>query len=118
MREKNYWGQLTAVDLFNCNSDLKSAEKLKGFSLKLCEEIEMKPFGEPRVERFGEGDMEGLSLIQFIETSTIVVHLDEVGKRVFIDIFSCKEFDSRVAEEFCRNFWGAEIVKIKTVFRG
>ena len=35
--------------------------------------------------------------MQFIETSSITVHADEVFNRCFIDIFSCLPFDPAVA---------------------
>ena len=31
--------------------------------------------------------------MQFIETSSITVHADEVFGRCFVDVFSCRRFD-------------------------
>jgi len=112
------WGQLTSVDLFDCKKDLTSGDCLKDFAANLCSEIGMKLHGEPVIERFGDGAVEGWSLMQFIETSTITVHLDEIGGRVFVDIFSCKNFDGKKAEDFCVGFWRAGRVEGKTVSRG
>lgn len=65
----------------------------------------MKPHGEPMVERFGTGDLEWYSMLQFIETSSITVHLDEREDRAFVDIFSCKDFDEKEAEEFSKKYF-------------
>lgn len=112
------WGQLSVLDLSGCDSELLISEKkIREFCLSLCKEIGMKPHGEAMIDKFGEGELYGLSGIQFIETSTITVHLDEKGRRVFIDIFSCKKFDAEVAEEFSKRFWRAERVKGKTIYR-
>jgi len=114
-----HWGQLTAIDLSGCDSELLVREdKLKEFCLGLCKNIGMNPHGETMVDQFGEGDLYGLSAIQFIETSTITVHLDDKGGRAFVDVFSCKLFDANVAEKFSKEFWKAKDINSKTVFRG
>jgi len=35
--------------------------------------------------------------MQFIETSSVTVHTDEVCDRCFVDVFSCRPFDSSAA---------------------
>ncbi|MBU0760424.1 MAG: S-adenosylmethionine decarboxylase [Nanoarchaeota archaeon] len=116
---QNKWGQLTAIDLFECREDvLKDKKKLEEFCLELCGEIGMKPFGRPMVERFGDGELEGNSALQFIETSSISVHCDEVDKRVFVDIFSCKEFDAKKARKFVKKFFDGKRMKSRTMMRG
>lgn len=112
------WGQLTIIDLSECEEKfLKDKEYLEEFFLKLCGKIEMKAVGEPIVKRFGNKEFEGFSGVQLIETSSISVHLDEVGKRAFIDIFSCKEFDKDVAEEFSKEYFKSKKSKSRTIMR-
>jgi len=108
------WGQMLSIDLGKCEySLLTNPQKLKEFSEKFCKEIKMTPHGKPRIDRFGYGKLEGYSMMQFIETSTITVHLDEVGMRAFIDIFTCKSFDVEKAKKFCKNFFKAKTIKAK-----
>ncbi len=115
---KEVWGQLLSVDLKGCeHSLLTNPEKLKEFSKRICEEIDMVPFGEPIIKRFGEGSLEGYSMIQFIMTSSVTVHLDEIGSRAFIDIFSCKRFDVNKAKDFCKYFFKAKSMKHKNLYR-
>ncbi len=112
------WGQSLSIDLRECdNSLLTNPEKLKEFSKGICKEIDMVPFGEPIIKRFGEGSLEGYSMIQFIMTSSITVHLDEFGNRAFIDIFSCKRFDVKKAKNFCKNFFSAQKIRAKNLYR-
>jgi S-adenosylmethionine/arginine decarboxylase-like enzyme len=113
------WGQLLSVDLADCNPSLvNNRKKLAEFSKKICKEIDMVAFGEPIIHRFGEGDLEGYSLMQFIETSSITAHMDETGNRAFIDIFSCKTFDEKKAGDFCKKFFEAKSMKSKNFYRG
>ena len=53
----------------------------------------MRAHGPLLIERFGVGALEGWSALQFIETSSITVHADEVCGRCFVDVFSCRAFD-------------------------
>jgi len=115
---KKVWGQLLSVDLRKCdNSFLTNPKKLKEFSKKICKEIGMVAFGEPIIKRFGEGSLEGYSMMQFIMTSSITVHLDEIGSRAFIDIFSCKRFDVKKAKDFCKTFFKAKSISCKNRYR-
>jgi len=96
---------------------VKDKKALKRFGLELCKVIEMIPYGKPIVKRFGKGDLEGYSMIQLIETSNIAVHLDEFENKAFIDIFSCKNFDSKKAEKFSADYFKSKKFDSETIFR-
>jgi S-adenosylmethionine/arginine decarboxylase-like enzyme len=63
----------------------------------LVDAIGMQAHGPLMIERFGTGELEGWSALQFIETSSITIHADEVFGRCFVDVFSCRAFDPDVA---------------------
>ena len=104
------WGLLASIDLHQCNAEfIRTPEKIKEFVLELCERINMVRHGECQIERFGEGDLEGYSMFQFIETSSITAHFDEkVANAAYIDIFSCKYFNPLEASEFAKEFFEAK----------
>lgn len=107
-----------SIDLSECDYNLlTNPKKLKEFAAELCKEIKMIPHGQPTIERFGEGNLEGYSLMQFIETSTITVHLDEFDLRVFIDIFTCKRFSVDKAKKFCKSFFKAKKIRYRNFYR-
>ena len=56
----------------------------------------------------------GTSAVQFILTSTIVIHTLEDLKSVYVNVFSCKSFDREVAEQITKEWFGAK--KCKTHF--
>lgn len=102
------WGLLASIDLHGCDREkVRSERALRSFIKELLEVIDMKGFGEPLVMRFGEGELEGWSGLQMIETSNLAVHLEEIKNRVFLDIFSCKYFEILPAAEFAKKFWSA-----------
>ena len=104
------WGLLASIDLHHCNADtIRDAEKIKAFVYELCERIGMQRYGECNVVRFGNGDLEGFSMMQFIETSLISAHFDEkIANATYLDIFSCKYFNPYEASEFAKEFFEAE----------
>ena len=79
--------------------------------------VDMVAHGPTYIDRFGIGELEGYSAMQFIETSSITVHCDEPGRRVFVDIFSCKDYDSRLAANFTKKFFRAKKIKLTTLIR-
>ena len=80
------WGQLAAIDLHDCDVDLLAdPDVMRRFVPSLIDAIGMRAHGPLRLERFGNGELEGWSAMQFIETSSITVHADEVFGRCFVD---------------------------------
>ncbi|MDY6984987.1 MAG: S-adenosylmethionine decarboxylase [Candidatus Thermoplasmatota archaeon] len=115
MEEGTLWGILTSIDLFECDPEIiNSEEDIKRFVVELCDLIEMKRYGECQVYRFGNGDKEGLSFLQLIETSLISGHLSNDLKSAYVDCFSCKYYDPEIVAEFSKAFFHADKVR-KTV---
>lgn len=112
------WGKSAAIDLHKCQHDrLTNPELIKEFVAKVVKLIDMETHGPCYVDRFGVGDLEGYSAMQFIKTSSIAIHLDEKGDRAFIDIFSCKDFDAPKAKQFAKEFFGAKEGKMTVLDR-
>lgn len=87
------WGMLAAVDLHGCDRErLADAGTIREFVPAVIAAIGMRAHGPLHLERFGDDDLEGWSAMQFIETSSITIHADEVGGRCFVDVFSCRPF--------------------------
>ena len=108
---KNFGYELI-LDLIKCNSNIKKEDKLKKYVKKLCKKIEMKAYGEPILEYFGLEDekTKGFTIVQLIETSSIVGHFSEAWKTAHINVFSCKYFDQEAATEFTEKFFKAKVL--------
>jgi len=112
------WGLLAAIDLYGCDKGrLADADAIRGFVSQLVPAIGMKAHGPTLLERFGSGDLEGWSAMQFIETSSITLHADEVGGRCFIDVFSCRDFDPEIAAEIAYCWFGGS-ARVTVLDRG
>lgn len=109
---KWWWGRSVSLDLHGCNKKLiKEPKEIKKFVRRLCKLLNMKRHGPTEVERFGHGKLRGWSMMQFIETSSITAHFDDKGGRAFIDVFSCKQFDSKKVVKFSKKFFNAKTVE-------
>jgi S-adenosylmethionine decarboxylase len=108
------------LDVYECNRGTISDEAaIKKFARGLCEAIGMKPYGEPLTPYFGEKleHTKGYSLLQFVETSSIVGHFSEGSGAVYLNIFSCKEYDIEKAEDFAKEYFGAERAHSRFIIR-
>lgn len=113
------WGLLTSIDLKSCDKSLISnSEVIYKFTKELVDLIEMKAFGEPQIEYFGDGNKAGYTLVQLIETSCLTAHFcDETGD-AYIDIFSCKEYPPNIAADMTKSYFRAESMQFTTLNRG
>ena len=101
------WGMMAVVDLHDADRErLADPDNIRAFVADVVDAIGMVTHGPTLLERFGEGDLEGWSAIQFIETSSLTIHADEFGGRCYIDVFSCKPFDPEVAAEIAMQYFG------------
>lgn len=113
------WGILSSIDLYDCNPEtIRDAEKIKQFVIELCDLIEMKRFGETQVVHFGEDEkVAGYSMTQLIETSLISAHFANLTNATYLDVFSCKAYDSQKVVEFAKAFFQAETAAVHVVER-
>ena len=59
-------------------------------------------------ERQTNPKTKGTSAVQFILTSTIVIHTLDLMKTVYVNVFSCKEFDTDEATTFVVDWFDAK----------
>jgi len=103
------WGMMAVVDLRGCDrSRLRDPNTIRRFVPTVIEAIGMRAHGPLMIERFGEGELEGWSALQFIETSSLTIHTDEFGDRCYVDVFSCKTFDAERAAAIAATHFGGE----------
>jgi len=73
--------------------------------------------GVPEDECQTDPNTKGTSAVQFIITSSIVIHTLDLLETVHLNLFSCKAFDSHEAEEFTRVWFDGEVVNIEEITR-
>ena len=110
------YGQELILDLHGCDAKRFTRCAIQAYFVELCELIDMErcdlhfwdDVGVPEDEQQTDPRTKGTSAVQFILTSTIVIHALDLMKTVYVNIFSCKEFDTDEAAEFTANWFGSK----------
>lgn len=106
MNEKTYWGYHLMINAGSCNREaVMSAGTIYDFCKELVERIDMVAFGEPQIVKFGTGNKAGYTLVQLIETSNICAHFCDDTGDAYLDVFSCKPYDTRVVLELVDKYF-------------
>ncbi len=104
------------LDLHECHVSTFNRDSLREYFTKLCAAIDMKQCelyfwddeGLPPEEQQTSPHTKGTSAVQFILTSSIVVHALDLLQAAYINIFSCKPFDKDTAEKLTKEWFGAK----------
>jgi S-adenosylmethionine/arginine decarboxylase-like enzyme len=106
------WGFHLALDIAKCNPiAIRSKPVIYQFSKKLVKDIDMVAYGEPQIVMFGTGNKAGYTLLQLIETSNITAHFCEEDNGFFLDVFSCKPYDTTAVIDCVKEFFDAKLIK-------
>lgn len=109
------YGMELVMDLHDCDHTKFTREGIATFFMELCRRIEMEREamhfwdyeGYPLDKAEAPAHLKGTTAVQFIKTSNITIHtLDDLG-RVYLNIFSCKEFDVSEAVDYATEYFGA-----------
>lgn len=115
-QRRSPYGWELVLDLHGCDGERFSRKHLDRYFSELCILIKMEKcevyfwddVDVPSDERQNSPLTKGTSAVCFILTSTIVIHTLEELNAAYVNIFSCKEFDSEAAVKFTEEFFGAE----------
>jgi S-adenosylmethionine/arginine decarboxylase-like enzyme len=100
------WGYHLILDCSGCiRSSIRNKSTIERFSKNLVQRIDMIPYGEPQIQHFGSGNKSGYTLVQLIETSNIVAHFVEETDDMYLDVFSCKEYEPNHVKEIVKKYF-------------
>ena len=119
------YGMELVLDLHGCDTSKFNRKSLKKYFRELCLKIDMTPckltfwddIGVPVEERQTSPHTKGTSAVQFILTSNITIHTLDILGNVYINIFSCKPFNTRTAMAFTKDFFNGTVVNHKRITR-
>jgi S-adenosylmethionine/arginine decarboxylase-like enzyme len=107
-----YWGYHLMLDCAGCDEyAIRDRDNIYNFTKQLVNDIDMVAYGEPQIVKFGSGNKAGYTLVQLIETSNICAHFVDEDNTMYLDVFSCKQFDQNIVETLVRKYFGA--VKVR-----
>jgi len=111
------YGYELILDLYRCDETKFTRKSIDEYFRILCDLIDMEKcdryfwddLDTPEEERQTEPHTIGTSAVQFILTSNITIHTLDLLRKVFVNIFSCKEFDYDIAADFTESWFGGTI---------
>jgi len=117
-RKMASYGKELILDIHNCDPSIFTRKAIRSYFKQLCELIDMErcklcwwdDHGLPPEKQQTEPHLKGTTAIQFIKTSNITIHSLDILKVVFLNIFSCKDFDEKVVKEFSEKYFHGKIV--------
>ena len=74
------------------------------------------PSLEPELQQT-EAHTKGTTAVQFILTSDIIIHTLDISKNVYINIFSCKDFDANIAQKVSAEWFKGTVVNSQLIER-
>lgn len=118
MKKYKYYGKELILDLHDCDLKMFRRKKIKNYFRDICNLINMKrcelfwwdDYGLSKKERQTEPHLKGTSAVQFILTSNITIHTLDILKNVYLNIFSCKDFDTEKVIKFSKKFFKGRVV--------
>ncbi len=120
-----HYGKELILDLHKCDVSKFNRVNIEAYFIELCEIIDMEAedlhfwddLDIPEGERENLPHLVGTSAIQFIKTSNITIHTLDLMENVYLNIFSCKEFDEDIAVAFSANFFNGDIANRTVIDR-
>ncbi len=122
---KTNYGLELILDLHECDVGTFTRKSIKNYCEELCNLIDMEACefhfwddeGVPEDECQTDPKTCGVSAVQFILTSSIVIHtLTKMGT-AYVNIFSCKDFDNNIAKGFTERWFGSNRSNSTSVVR-
>ncbi len=112
-----YYGKHLILTARGCNKNILDTKAIAKFMTTLTKRIDMVAFGDPVAARFGSGIEVGISAVQLIETSAIVIHTNDQAKDMYLDVFSCKTFDENKVIEFVKKTFNPKTYNHQVLMR-
>jgi S-adenosylmethionine/arginine decarboxylase-like enzyme len=96
---KKPFGRELILDMKDCLGNITSKEHIQIFIDTLISKIGMQKKGDTIFEYFEdnqynrERDIVGYSIVQIISLSNITIHINEISKSVYFNLFTCGDLN-------------------------
>lgn len=119
------YGKELILDLHECDPDKFTRQSIEKYFVELCERIDMErckltwwdDVGVPDEDKQTEPHLKGTSAVQFILTSSVVIHTLDLMGNVYLNIFSCKDFDHEMAGALSEKWFNGRAVNFHLIER-
>lgn len=126
MTKTKPFGKHFILDADEClceSTKLKERKHIQEFIDTLVAKLEMKKKGETLFEYFEdndynrERDIVGWSVVQIISLSSIVIHINEISRTVYLDVFTCGDLEDLTVTLLFSDFFKPKKIKKQIITR-
>ena len=126
IRHKGAYGMELVMDLYGCDPTTFTRDSLGAYFDEVCALIGVIPeqrhfwddLNVAPADRQTNPKTQGTSGVQFIITSTVVVHTLDQLRQVFVNVFSCKVFDQSPVIGYTLKHFSAACMEPHVIIRG
>lgn len=119
------YGKELIIDIHKCDQSTFTRKSIKKYFEQLCDKIDMKAdtlywwddHGLKPEYQQTEPHTKGTTAIQFILTSNITIHTLDILENVYINVFSCKDFDANLTIKFSEDWFKGKVVNSQVIER-
>lgn len=121
--ENKPFGKELILDCDDCQGNITSKDIIQEFIDILVKELDMKKKGETIFEYFEntdynrERDIVGYSVVQIISLSNITLHINEISKTVYLNLFTCGNMNQDKVVFLFNNYFRPMKVKKQILIR-
>ena len=123
MMDKKPFGKLLTLDCDDCKGIIDHKNYIQIFIDNLVEEMGMKKKGETIFEYFEdneynrERDIVGYSVVQIISLSNITIHINEISRTIYLDVFTCGDLNEEKVISLVNDYFKPMKIKNKVITR-
>jgi S-adenosylmethionine decarboxylase len=120
------YGKELILDIAECDVSRFNRLDIRKFMRILCDDVinmqrELLVFWDDEDiaenERQTNPKTKGTTAVQFILTSNVTIHTLDLLETVYLNIFSCRDFDDDAATRFCVEYFKGKLIKGTSINR-
>lgn len=119
------YGREVLLDVVDADPAKFTRASIEEFLGRLCGALYLEradlhfwDYDTPEERAEAPAHLRGVSAVQFVTTSTVVVHTLDESKQVLINVFGCGEIDAAVVERVAVSHFGGRVAAMHSIERG
>ena len=119
------YGREVILDVYDANSALFTRSHIESYFVKLCDALRLEradlhfwDYDDPEERAAAPAHLKGVSAIQFVTTSSVVIHTLDETRQVLVNVFGCGEIDASVVERITIEYFGGHVANMQSIARG
>jgi S-adenosylmethionine/arginine decarboxylase-like enzyme len=117
------FGYILMLDAAGCSGNITSKDHIQTFVNELVKVMKMDKKGDTIFEYFEDtpfnrdNDIIGYSVVQIISLSNITIHINEISRTIYLDVFTCGNLDEILIRLLFCDYFLPKTLKSKIVVR-